>query len=102
MLVLLTTITSGFGPISFDVNSTFDFNGQNTDIGWLHFASCTEGSNPLVYNSEYSIDELLDLAQYAITVQFGPSTNIPGLEEDERYTNTADLCSNPVWALNNG
>lgn len=36
------------------------------------------------------------------SVQMGPSSNVPGISEDADYTNTADLCSNPVYAFNKG
>ena len=58
---------SSFGSITFDLSSTV----ESMDIGWLEFASCAEGSNPLVYNSEYTFAELLELAEYAVTVQIG-------------------------------
>ena len=72
------------------------------DIGWLELASCIKGFNPLIYHNAYSLSELIVLAEQAITVQIGPSSNIPGVTMDSDYTNTADLCSSPIFALNNG
>ena len=48
------------------------------------------------------MDELVDLAQYAVTVKILPSTDIPGQSEDATYAVMADLCSNPIYALNHG
>ena len=90
-----------FGDIIFDSNSTFNFSGNTRDIGWLQFSICSEGGGHSVYNPNYTVDDLFDLTRYAITVQIGPSNNTPGVSEDVDYTNTADICSNPVFALNN-
>lgn len=68
----------------------------------MKYSTCIEGYNPQTYNSEYTLDELIGLAQYAITVKFLPSTDIPGQNETVAYSVMADLCSNPVYALNNG
>lgn len=97
--------STAFGPIAFDHNSTFNFHDRSMEIGWLQFSSCTEG-NPSTgsgsnYHSSFNQSELFALLQYAVTVQIGPKSNVPGVTENTDWTNTADLCSNPVWALNN-
>ena len=94
-----------FGPITFDHTSTFDFNGLSMDIGWLEFSWCEEGNNNAVassnYHSGFDESELFELLQYAVTVQIGPRNGVPWGAEDNDYTGTADICSNPVFALNN-
>ena len=99
----LLAFGSSFGSITFDSSSTV----ESMDIGWLEFASCAEGSNPLTYSPEYTFAELLDLAQYAVTVQIGTSTFAPGQITVPDltvfdYTNTAKICSMPIFALNSG
>ena len=72
------------------------------DIGWVEFASCPEGGNTTIINPQYTMDELLILAESAVTVKIMPSTDIPGVNETAAYTMKADLCSNPIYALNRG
>ena len=91
-----------FGPITFDSTSMYNFTHKSMHIGWLQFATCTEGNNPLTYHSDYGLQGLLDIVRYAVTIQIGPSTNIPGVSETDDYTFTADLCSNPMYAVNRG
>jgi len=88
--------------MAFSHSSTEDFDGVTMDIGWLEYSSCIEGDNPSTYNEEYTMDELLILAQYAVTVKILPSTDIPGINETADFAVTANLCSNPIYALNNG
>ena len=101
MLLSMITITTAFGPIPFDHNSTFNFNDGSMEIGCLQFSSCNNPSGSSNYHSSFTQSELFALLKYAVTVQIGPATNVPGVSETSDYTNTADLCSNPVWALNN-
>ena len=72
------------------------------EIGWIEYSSCIEGANPSTLNSDFSSDQLLQLAQQAVTVKILPSTDIPGHSETAYYAMMADLCSNPIFALNNG
>ena len=94
-----------FGPITFDHTSTFDFNDVSMEIGWIEFSWCIEGNNNDKYSQNYHSGfteaELFDLLQYAVTIQIGPRSNVTWGREDSNYTNTADICSNPVFALNN-
>ena len=97
--------TVTFGSIPFEANSTEQFNSITLEIGWLQYSTCIEGNNEQTYNSNYSLDEFLYLAQYAVTIKFLPSTDIPGeplTEQSDQYGVMADLCSNPIYALNNG
>ena len=102
-MMSMTTITTAFGPIPFDHNSTFNFTDRSVEIGWLQFSWCDNQNQPKSsnYHSSFTVAELFALLEYAVTVQIGPATNVPGVSESSNYTNTADLCSNPVWALNN-
>ena len=89
--------------MAYQYTSTETFNDNiEMDIGWIQFASCAEGDNPATINSEYTLDELLILAESAVTVKIMPSTDIPGVSETAAYTMKADFCSNPVYALNRG
>ena len=72
------------------------------NIGWIELGSCKRGFNPLKYHKDYTVTELMHIAQQAITAQIGPSSNIPGFMMTVDDTMTADLCSNPIFALNNG
>jgi len=88
---------------AFQYTSTQNFNGQSVEIGWIKYSSCTEGpNNPLTYNPDYSADELKELTKLAVTVKILPSTDIPGKSETADYALTANLCSNPIFALNRG
>ena len=90
-------------PIAdFDHVSTENFDGEDVQIGWVEYSSCTEGWNPSTYNAEYTMEELLDLAQYAITMKILPSTDVPGSSENADFAVMADMCSAPVQSLNNG
>ena len=93
-----------FGDLSFNYTSTEEFSAENMTIGWLEYTHCTEGlNNELIYNPEYGgLYGLINLAQYAVTVKILPSSDIPGQSETAEYTVMADLCSNPIYALNNG
>ena len=98
-----TGTSNAFGPISFDHNSTFNFNDGPMNIGWIEFSWCSPRNGPEStsnYHPSFTENELFGLLKYAITVQIGPKTNVPGVTENADYTNTADICSNPVWALN--
>eukprot|EP01083_Nonionella_stella_P091791 256699_1 len=94
-------ITTDISTLAFDYTSIEDFNGQGTAIGWIQYASCMEG-RPIGYPDGYTQDELIDIAKYAITVKVLPSTDIPGQSETPDVALMADLCSNPIYALNNG
>ena len=72
------------------------------EIGWIEFSSCIEGKHSSTFNPDYESDELIELAQQAVTVKILPSTDIPGHSETAKYALMADLCSNPIFALNNG
>merc|ERR1719283_711406 len=95
---------TGLRGIDFEYTSTEQFDGGNTEmeIGWIEYSSCIEGANPSTLNPLFSSDELLQLAQQAVTVKILPSTDIPGHSETAYYAMMADLCSNPIFALNNG
>lgn len=105
VLIINATTTFAFGPSSFHHTVTMDFNDDSTEIGWLLFSTCAYGGNSAGsasnYNSDYTKAELFDLLQYAVTVQIGPIDNEPGVTENANWTVTADICSNPVFALNN-
>ena len=95
--------STAFGPITFDHNSTFNFDDGPMNIGWIEFSWCSPRNVPESssnYHPSFTQNELFDILKYAITVQIGPDSNIPGVTENADYTNTADICSNPVWALN--
>ena len=77
-------------------------NNIEMEIGWIEFSSCVEGQNPVIMNAQYTLSELLILAESAVTVKIMPSTDIPGVSETAAYTVMADLCSNPIYALNRG
>ena len=96
--------TTIFGEIPFAYTSTEEFSGEHMTIGWLEYMHCTEGfNNDFIYNPEGGgLNGLLDLVQYAVTVKILPSSDIPGQNETAAYTVMADLCSNPIYALNNG
>merc|ERR1711929_64865 len=72
------------------------------EIGWIQYSHCEEGDNVNEYNSDYTMDELIEMAETAITVKIMPSGEIPGQSETASYTVMADLCSNPIYALNRG
>ncbi len=87
------------------ITSTENFGGKSLEIGWLEYSHCKEGNSgdsASIYNPDYSMDELLDLAQYAVTIKFLPSTDVPGQSETASYAVMAELCSNPIYALNRG
>ena len=73
-------------------------------IGWLEYFHCEEyTNNEFIYNPEGGgLNGLLNLLPYAVTVKILPSSDIPGQNETAAYTVMADLCSNPIYALNNG
>ena len=73
------------------------------EIGWIEYSSCIEGAPySTTYNPLYSLNGLLHIAQYAVTIKILPSSDIPGSNETAEYTVMADICSNPIYALNNG
>ena len=86
----------------FEYVSTETFNGERMVIGWIKYSQCVEGMNAPTVNGDYSLTEIIELAQSAVTVKFLPSTDIPGQSETAEYAVTADYCSNPIYALNNG
>jgi len=90
------------GELDFEYVSTERFNGELMRIGWIKYSSCVEGWNAPTVNQDYSRDEIIELAQSAVTVKFLPSTDIPGQSETAEYAVTADYCSNPIYALNHG
>ena len=97
----MTSPTSA--PIAdFDYVSTENFDGEDVQIGWVEYSSCTEGWNAPTLNAEYTSDELLDLAEYAVTVKILPSSDVPGSSENAEFAVMADMCSAPVHSLNNG
>eukprot|EP01084_Bolivina_argentea_P252528 423888_1 len=94
-----------FPDITFDYTSTQQYNGNNHTIGWIQFATCTEGTSiasiPLPSNG-WNIKQLQNISQYAITIKILTGNDIPGSIENQFYAVTADICSNPIYALNNG
>ena len=94
--------TIHFGDISFNTTSFENFSTTSMEIGWIKYSSCTEGNNEQNYNPDYSLSGLIHLAKYAVTVKFLPSTDVLGVNETANYSIMADLCSNPIYALNNG
>eukprot|EP01083_Nonionella_stella_P065221 170694_1 len=109
MICIYQSIATLFTDLLFQHNTIEDFNGVNMNIGWVQFASCKEGcsgtcdnnDHSLIYPNEWTKQELIDLSKYAITVKILPSSDVPGAENTE-YAVTADVCSNPIYALNNG
>ena len=87
---------------SFEYVSTENFNGEDIEIGWIKYSSCIEGNNLMTLNADYTESEIVDLAKRAVTVKILPFTDVPGSSETAEYAVTADICSNPVFALNNG
>eukprot|EP01083_Nonionella_stella_P227374 806788_1 len=91
--------------VAFEHTSTETFNGDAIDIGWMEFMHCAEGNgapSAHQYDNGFSLSQMIDLAQHAVTLKILPSTDTPGSSETTAYAVTADLCSNPVFALNNG
>eukprot|EP01084_Bolivina_argentea_P231894 390954_1 len=103
--ILYPTIYSQFPDITFDYTSTEDYNGVNHSIGWVQFLTCTEGSTvasiPTLGNG-LTIAQLQNISQYAITTKFLTGNDIPGVTENTAYAVKSDICSNPIYALNNG
>eukprot|EP01083_Nonionella_stella_P117811 351457_1 len=108
MHVLVLSIQSAptkLVDIAFQHTTTESFTNIQMEIGWIEFASCTEGwqssSHALRYPDGWTMQEMIDISRYAVTLKILPSTDIPG-SETAQYAITADICSNPVFALNNG
>ena len=95
-------VSEALSGVHFEVTSTEYFDGESMDIGWIEYSHCKEGNNINNYNPDYSMDELIHLAQYAVTVKIMPSSDVPGLSETANYAVMADRCSNPIFALNYG
>eukprot|EP01084_Bolivina_argentea_P035042 64979_1 len=100
-----------FPDIKFDELSVENFSGNNGnpntfEIGWFKFAQCTEGKGSslhgIKYANEYSVGELISILKYAVTIKLLPSSDIPGQIENNNFALTADICSDPIWAINNG
>eukprot|EP01083_Nonionella_stella_P300996 1030384_1 len=97
-----------FSELVFQHTTTENFVDMTTEIGWIKFASCKEGYGSDLYALEYpttngwSKQELIDIAKNAVTVKILPSDDIPGSNENGEYAVTADICSNPMFAFNNG
>eukprot|EP01084_Bolivina_argentea_P029036 53913_1 len=94
-----------FRDITYEYTSIENFNGNTLDIGWIELLKCKEGTNEEstpIYPSGYTIQELQSISEYAITVKILTGTGIPGFNENSEYAVKADICSNPVYALNNG
>eukprot|EP01084_Bolivina_argentea_P317956 551316_1 len=81
-----------------------DFDGTYMDIGWIRFLSCTEGKHAnATFTFQNPLTMLLDISQYAITVKFLPSTDVPdGNTENTAFSVKSKICSSPIYALNNG
>jgi len=90
------------GDLEWEATSTETFDGVNMEIGWIQYSHCEEGDNANEYNEDYSMDDLIEMAETAITVKIMPSGETPGQNETASYTVMADLCSNPIYALNRG
>eukprot|EP01084_Bolivina_argentea_P176063 304743_1 len=112
LIFVLNTVLcmSIFPNITFDHASiNEDFDGTRMDIGWIKYATCMEGRisssklNALKYPNHVSLEKLLNISKYAVTVKFLPSSDIPdGVNENIEYAVKAHICSNPIYALNNG
>eukprot|EP01083_Nonionella_stella_P154771 499143_1 len=113
-LLMVQSQSTSFADLSFEHITNEDFNVVNMDIGWIEFASCKEGctwepdtsgcdndDHLLQYPNGWTQQQMIDIARYAITVKILPSTDIPG-DETIEYAVKADICSNPIYALNNG
>eukprot|EP01083_Nonionella_stella_P092119 257764_1 len=114
--LLVRSQSTLFSDLSFQHITNEDFNGVNMDIGWVEFASCKEGckyssahamcdtdDHSLKYPNGWTQQQMIDIARYAITVKILPSSDIPGSEsETTEYAVKSDICSNPIYALNNG
>lgn len=87
----------------FAFTSTETFTGGVTmDIGWIKYLSCEEGEGSVRVQYPFALSDIINLAQYAVTIKILPKGDIPGLREDSEYAVMADLCSNPVYAMNHG
>ena len=86
--------------MTFDYVANEDYNGVPMTIGWIKYAHCVEGDgSPLIFDDPNYINDIL---KYAITVKILPTGNIPGVSENANFSVKADICSNPVFALNHG
>ena len=86
--------------MTFEYVSNEDYNGVPMTIGWIKYAHCIEGDgSPLIFDDPNYINDIL---KYAITVKILPTGNIPGVNENVNFSVKADICSNPVFALNHG
>jgi len=95
-------LMSTVADTEWEATSTETFDGVNMEIGWIQYSHCMEGDNANLYNQDYSMGDLIEMAETAITVKIMPSGEIPGQSETASYTVMADLCSNPIYALNRG
>merc|ERR1719334_899190 len=64
-----------------EATSTETFDGVDMEIGWIQYSHCEEGENANIYNPDYTMDELIERAETAITVKIMPSGEIPGQSE---------------------
>eukprot|EP01084_Bolivina_argentea_P311234 538702_1 len=90
-----------FSNITFDYLSfSEEFDGTIMDIGWVKYSHCTEGHGSNINGMKYwkTLQELVDMARYAITFKILPSNDLPYTQ----FALKAKLCSNPIYALNNG
>ena len=90
--------------LTFDYVSNEEFIiGAPMTIGWIKYASCTEGSNTsqnaLIFDN---IDYINNISVYAITVKILPTGEIPGVHENINFSVKAAICSNPIFAFNAG
>eukprot|EP01084_Bolivina_argentea_P100985 181149_1 len=103
----INVATSGknLQDITFDYQTNEDFNGVPMNIGWLKFFHCSESvgvSSLPIYHNGYTLSELVTLSKYAITVKFLSGADIPGTNENDAYALKTDICSEQIFALNNG
>ena len=96
------TVTTEFGSLLCDYNASGQFSGGTLDVCWIRYLDCEEGDNPSTLHHPYTVDQLVDIAQYAVTLKILPSDDVPGSDETCDFGVTADVCSNPVFALNKG
>eukprot|EP01084_Bolivina_argentea_P184427 318070_1 len=97
--------TDSFDDITFDYETNENYNGFIMNTGWLKFFDCKEGNSAASfpkYHNDYTLSELVTLSKYAISVKFLTGTGIPGVNENTSFALTTNICSEPIFSLNNG
>ena len=111
LLVHIILFINAQQPSAFDhISYNEDFNGLNMNIGWLKLLSCNEGNtnswagndiNQFTFPSNFD-DIINNSLPYAITIKFLDSSLTPNNDSSAGdYMVKADICSYPVFALNN-